>query len=211
MNILLVDDHAMLRRGLRDLLGDEFPNAVFAEAASAAEAVEHLARRAWDLVLVDITMPGRSGIDLLKDIRKMQPKSRVLVLSMHPEEQFAVRALRAGADGYMTKRTASEELVSGVRRILAGGRFVSRSLAERLADLLSGGEPSLPHERLSDREFEVFRHLVAGKTVKEIGADLSLSVQTVSTHRARLLRKMGLETTSDLVAYARTHRLDAAP
>jgi two-component system invasion response regulator UvrY len=205
--ILVADDHAVVRRGLIQLLTDGLPHARFGEAGTAAEAVAAARAGEWDLLVLDISLPGRSGLDALKDVKSARPKLPVLILSMHPEEQFAVRALRAGAAGYLTKQTAPEELLAAVRKVLRGGRYVSASLAERLASEIGGEGGKEPHETLSDREFQVLRLIASGLTLTAIAAKLSISVQTVSTYRARLLEKMGMATNADLTKYAHLHGL----
>jgi DNA-binding NarL/FixJ family response regulator len=205
--ILLADDHAIVRRGLVELLRDAFPSARFGEARSAPEAVAQGRTGEWDLVILDISLPGRSGIDALKDLKAARPTLPVLMLSMHPEEQFAIRALRAGAAGYLTKESAPDELVSAVKKILRGGRYVSASLAERLAAEIGSRSGAAPHESLSDREFEVLRGIASGLTLTAIGEKLSVSVQTVSTYRTRLLEKMGMTTNAELAEYVRLNGL----
>lgn len=204
---LIADDHAILRAGLRQILAEEYPGACFAEAADSRAALSAALDGEWSLVLMDISMPGRGGLEVLKELRAQRPRLPVLILSMHPEEQFAVRALKSGAAGYLTKASAAEELVQAVARILAGGRYVSASLAERLAATLGGAGEGLPHETLSDREFQILRLLAAGRAVKEIADELTLSVNTVSTYRARVLEKLALQTNADLTRYALTHGL----
>ena len=199
--ILLVDDHAVVREGLKQILADSIRGATFGEAATGDEALEKAKAGAWDVVILDMSLPGASGIEVLKELRQMYPRLPVLVLSMHPEEQFAVRALKAGAAGYLTKRTAAEHLAAAARKVLAGGKYVSASLAEKLVGELNMGAEA-PHERLSDREFQVFRMLSGAKTVKQISEELSLSTQTVSTYRNRILEKMGLTTNDELTEYA---------
>ena len=202
--VLLADDHEVVRQGLKQILMEAIPDAVFGDAASGSEALGLVRSAPWDIVVLDISLPDRSGLDVLKELRQSEPGLPVLVLSMHPEEQFAVRVLRAGAAGYLTKRSAPQELVAAVRKVLAGGKYVTESLAEKLAAVVDFGRPSgEPHEKLSDREYQVFRMLASGQTVKEIGEALSLTPQTVSTHRARILEKMGLETNAELAQYAR--------
>ncbi len=207
VRILIADDHAVVRRGLKQVLADEFADAKFGEAGNAQEALALAAQQRWDVVVTDISMPGRSGLDLLKDLKAMQPKLPVLVLSVHAEDQFAVRVIRAGAAGYLKKDAAPAELAQAVRKVLAGGRYVSAALAEQLASGLQRSGDRAPHELLSDREFEVFRAIASGKAVKEIAAELSLSVKTVSTYRTRVLEKMNLKTNADLMRYAMQHGL----
>ncbi len=208
MKFLIVDDHVVVRAGLRQILEDEFPGASFGEAGSAAAARALVVGEPWDLVLLDISMPGRSGLEALGDLRQTRPRLPVLVLSMHPEAEFALRALKAGASGYLTKQSAAEELIGAVRKALAGGRYITAALAEKLAaDIAGDFGPSLPHESLSDRELQTLQLLAAGKAVKEIAAELSLSAKTVSTYRARVLEKLGLRSTVELARYALRHGL----
>jgi two-component system invasion response regulator UvrY len=202
IRILIVDDHAIVRRGLRDLLSDEFPGAAFGEACDAAQALEELRGNKWDVALLDIALPGKSGLDLLKDLKTEWPKLPVLVVSAHPEDQFAVRALKAGAGGYMTKESAPEELGKAIRKILAGGRYVSPALAEKLALGVTKDLKRTPHETLSDREYEVMSRIASGKTVTEIAEELSLSAKTISTYRARVLEKLGVKNSAKIVQYA---------
>src|SRR5213595_2297800 len=208
MKILLTDDHAVVRHGLKQILADEFRKASFGEARNAQEALKKIWKEDWDVVVLDITMPGRSGLEVLREIKKSKPKLPVLVLSMHPEGQFAVRVLKRGASGYMTKESAPEEVVGAIKKVLAGGRYVSPSLAEKLANYLSGGETQKqPQEKLSDREFQVLRLIASGKIVSEIAKELSLSVKTISTYRTRILEKMGLKNNAELMHYAMQHQL----
>jgi two-component system invasion response regulator UvrY len=200
--VLIVDDHAIVRRGLRALLADEFRGAAFGEAPDARRAVEQLRKTHWDLALLDITLPGKSGLDLLKELKAEWPMLPVLVLSGHAEDQFAVRALKAGAGGYMTKDSAPEELTRAVHKILAGGRYVSPALAEKLAFGVTRDLSRTPHEMLSDREYEVMYRIGSGKTVTEIAGELSLSAKTISTYRARVLEKLGVKNSSAIVQYA---------
>jgi two-component system invasion response regulator UvrY len=205
--ILLVDDHAVVRQGLAQILRQTMPRAKFGEAGTAAQALDLVRRRAWNIVLLDITLPDRNGLEVLKDIRQLAPDLPVLILTMHPEEQLAVRALKAGAAGYVTKNTASEVITHAVGRVLAGGRYITESLADTLANEVGRGADRMPHERLSDREFEVFGLLARGHNVKDVAAQLGISVQTVSTYRARVLDKMGLRTNAELVQYGIRNRL----
>ncbi len=206
IRVLIADDHAIVRRGLRQIL-QELPGFAADEVASGQEAIARIRKGKYDLVLLDISMPGTSGLDVLKQIKSEQPKLPVLMLSMHPEEQYAVRALKAGASGYLTKETAPEQLVTAVTRILEGRKFVSETLAERIAGDLGHPGERLRHEDLSDREFQIMRMLAAGKTVTEIGDELSLSAKTVSTYRTRLLSKMGFHTNADITRYALQYKL----
>jgi DNA-binding NarL/FixJ family response regulator len=203
--VLLVDDHAVLRRGVRAILEDHFPGIVVAEASNGEEALAALPAT-FDVVVLDLSMPGRSGLDLLAEIKHRQPKLPVLIMSLYGEEQYAVRALRAGASGYLTKAAAPEQLVGAVTKVIRGGRYISESLADRLAADL-GVPASTPHERLSDREFDVMRGIASGRTVGEIATQMHLSVKTVSTYRTRLLDKMGMSTNAELTRYALEHGL----
>jgi two-component system invasion response regulator UvrY len=207
MRILIADDHAVVRRGLKHVLADAFKKAVFGEAANSQEALERVWKEPWDVVILDLTMPGRSGLDVLKEMKRARPKLPILILSMHPEDQFAVRLLKAGAAGYMTKETAPGELVGAVNKAVAGGRYVSLPLAEKLASLVVRDENAAPHESLSDREFLILRLIASGKPVSAIARELSLSVKTVSTYRARLLEKMHMNNNSELVHYAFQNQL----
>ena len=207
MRILIADDHAVVRRGLKQILADEFPKAVFGEAANGSEVLELIGKGKWTLLLMDVTMPGRNGPEILKEVKRLHPRLPVLVLSVHSEDQFAVRMLKAGAAGYLTKETAPEELATAVRKVFAGCRYVSASLAEKLAaDLTTEAETS-PHQALSDREFRVMQMIGSGMMVKEIAAELSLSVKTVSTYRVRILQKMGMKNSAELTRYVVENRL----
>ena len=207
IRILIADDHAILRRGLKEILVRELPGVVCGEAEDAQRVVAQVQSQDWDLMMLDITMPGRSGLDVLKDIKALRPKLPVLVLSMHPEDQYGKRVLKAGAAGYMNKRSAPEELINAIRKLLAGGQYVSPALAERLALDLRHDAAKSAHETLSDREFGVLRMIASGKTVTQIAEDLHLSVNTVSTHRARILEKMHMTTTAELMRYALSNHL----
>jgi two-component system invasion response regulator UvrY len=199
--VLLVDDHPVVRKGVKAILEDQLPGVSISEAGSGEAALEALAAP-FDAVVLDLSMPGRSGIDLLVEIKQRHPRLPVLIMSLHGEEQFAVRALRAGASGYLTKAAAPEQLVAAVVKVARGGRYVSEALAERLAANVGAQVAGAPHERLSDREFEVMRGIAAGSTVSEIAARVHLSVKTVSTYRTRLLEKMGMSTNAELTRYA---------
>lgn len=206
MKILLADDHAMVRSGIKLLLLEAFNEVTFGEAENCQQALQLALSQPWNLVILDVSMPGRGGLDVLKELHAQHPLIPVLMLSMYEERQFAVRAFRAGASGYLTKASAGTELIKAVERILVGGRYVSTALAEQLASVL-GGSSGLLHERLSDREFEILRIFASGKTVKEAAADLSLSVNTISTYRARILEKMGMHTNAELTHYAISNKL----
>jgi DNA-binding NarL/FixJ family response regulator len=201
MRVLLVDDHAVVRRGMRAILEDHLPGVAVSEAGDGDAALAALVET-FDVVVLDLSMPGRSGIDLLAEIKHRFPKLPVLIMSLHGEEQFAMRALRAGASGYLTKAAAPEQLVNALGRIVRGGRYVSEAMAERLAAELAAPAVGAPHERLSDREFEVMRGIASGQSVSEIASQLKLSVKTVSTYRTRLLEKMGMSSNAELTRYA---------
>jgi len=207
IRILIADDHPILRRGLKEILVRELEGATCGEAGNAQQVLSEVQSQDWDLVILDVTMPGRSGLDVLRDLRKLRPKLRVLVLSMHPVDQLGKRALRGGASGYMNKESAPEELIGAVRRVLAGSVYVSPALAERMALDLRANPARLLHETLSEREFEVLRMLASGKTVTEIAAELHLSLPTISTHRAHILAKMNMTSTAALISYAVRNRL----
>jgi two-component system invasion response regulator UvrY len=207
MKILIADDHAVVRHGLRQILADEFKKTIFGEAGNATEALGRIWKETWDAVVLDITMPGRSGLEVLREIKKFAPKLPVLVLSMHPENQFAIRVLRRGAAGYMTKESAPAELVGAIKKILAGGRYVSSALAEKLAHYMARDSHKPPQDSLSDREFQVLRLIASGRIVSQIARELSLSVKTISTYRARVLEKMGLANNAELMHYAIQHQL----
>lgn len=192
----------VVRQGLKLILADHFKKAVFGEARNAQEALARIAREKWDVAVLDITMPGRSGLEVLKEMKRLRPKMPVLVLSMHPEDQFAVRMLKTGAAGYLTKESAAEELVGAIKKVVAGGRYISPSLAERMAAYLDIDVHKAPHERLSDREFLILRMIASGKAVGQIGRELCLSVKTISTYRARVLEKMDLKNNAELTHYA---------
>lgn len=192
----------VVRQGLKLILADHFKKAVFGEARNAQEALARIAREKWDVAVLDITMPGRSGLEVLKEMKRLRPKMPVLVLSMHPEDQFAVRMLKTGAAGYLTKESAAEELVGAIKKVVAGGRYISPSLAERMAAYLDIDVHKAPHERLSDREFLILRMIASGKAVGQIGRELCLSVKTISTYRARVLEKMDMKNNAELTHYA---------
>jgi two-component system, NarL family, invasion response regulator UvrY len=207
MRILIADDHAVVRHGLKQILVDEYKKAEFGEARNGQEALSRIWKEKWDIVILDVTMPGRGGLDVLKEIKTARPKLPVLVLSMHPEDQFAVRVLKAGASGYMTKESAPEELVGAVKKILQGGRHISAALGEIMAAHLTLNTNRPPHELLSNREFQVMRQIASGKTVSEIARELSLSVRTVSTYRTRILEKTGMKSNAELTHYAFQNQL----
>ncbi len=207
IKVLIADDHAVVRQGLKQILTDTSDMQVVGEAATGAEALEKARTEECDVFVLDISMPGPSGLDILKEIRALRPNLPVLILSMYPEEQFAVRLLKAGASGYLNKESAPDELVKAVRKVVEGGKYVSPVLAEQLA-LEIGADSDKPlHENLSDREFQVMRMIAVGKTVTEIAEALSLSVKTVSTYRTRILEKMSLKTNAEVIRYAIQNQL----
>jgi DNA-binding NarL/FixJ family response regulator len=206
MRILIADDHPVVRQGLRQMLTAEAGMTVVGEARSGTEVIDLSRTVEWDIAVLDYNMSGRSGVELVKELRQKYPSRPVLILSMYPEERFAVRVLRAGAAGYLTKESAPGELVNALSRVAKGGKYVSPTLAERLAFELERDEKP-PHELLSDREYRVMWLLASGKTVGEIASDLHLSPNTVSTYRARVLKKMHMNTTSELMRYAIRHEL----
>jgi|SRR5882757_942845 two-component system invasion response regulator UvrY len=201
-NVLIADDHAILRNGLKHLLSGERSIREIGEASSGREVLEQLQRHQWDMVLLDINMPDRSGIDILRQVRTTHPSTRVLVLSGFPEKQYAVNVLRAGASGYLNKEMAPEELLIAVKTVLQGRRYVSAALAELLVTELDADPDKPLHTRLSEREFQIFCKLAAGRSVSEIAAELCLSVKTISTYRSRVLEKMSFATNADITAYA---------
>ncbi|MDP6526470.1 MAG: response regulator transcription factor [Kiritimatiellia bacterium] len=207
LRFLVVDDHAVVRRGVRGILIESFENAEVDEAATAAEALEQVCGQDFDAVILDVTMPGAGGLEALKSIKLTHPNLPVLMLSIHPEDQYAVRVLKAGAAGYMTKDSVPEQLVNAVTRILDGGRYVSSVVAKQLMTYVAKGNGERPHDVLSDREFQVLIMITSGKPVSRIANELSLSVKTISTYRARLLDKLGLETTAELMKYGLAHEL----
>ncbi|MCZ7566196.1 MAG: response regulator transcription factor [Burkholderiales bacterium] len=211
IRVLIADDHAIVRDGLRRILAGDAGFAVAGESKDGHEVLAAVRAGGFDVLLLDLSMPGRSGIDLVRQVKAERPEVRVLVLSMHDETQYAVRAIRAGASGYLTKDAASAQLLQALKKIAAGGLFITPGTAESLALGLQEGTDELPHKRLSDRELEVFLLLAAGESVSGIAARLHLSVKTVSTHKTHVLEKMGLGSIAELVRYAITHRLIDSP
>jgi len=207
IKILIADDHIIVRRGLKQIVAEFSDMVVTDEASNFQEVLDKVDKKDFDVVVLDITLPGRSGMDVLKQIKSQDPKLPVLVLSMHPEEQYAVRALRAGASGYLTKESAPDELIAAIRKVATGGKYISPSLAEKLAFELDTGTAKSPHEALSDREYQVLCMIASGKTVKEIAEELILSVKTISTYKARILEKMRMKSNAELTHYAIKNRL----
>jgi DNA-binding NarL/FixJ family response regulator len=207
MHILIADDHSVVRRGLKGILADALPGTYFTEAGSGDEVLSHLSKATIALLVLDISMPGRSGVDVLRDVKHAYPRLPVIILSGHPEEQYAVRCLRAGAAAYINKESAPEELAIATKKILSGGRYISASLAEKLIDNLDDSGDKPLHESLSDREHEVMKMIAAGVPLTEIGDALHVSVKTISTYRARIMEKMQMKSNADLARYAMTNGL----
>jgi len=207
IKILIADDHAIVRRGLKQIVSEQTDMIVGGEAENAREVLEMVRSNKWNVIVLDINMPGRSGLEILKELKREQPKLPVLVLSVHPEDQYGIRVLRAGAAGYLTKDSAPDELVKAIRKVHRGGRYISPSLAEALVLELGVESDRPPHKTLSDREYQVMTMIASGKTVGEIGEELSLSVKTISTYRARVLEKMRMRTNAELTHYAIQNQL----
>ncbi|MBL8017314.1 MAG: response regulator transcription factor [Ignavibacteria bacterium] len=207
IRIIIADDHAFLREGIKKTIQDEIDMKIVGEASNANDALDIIRELNPDIVIMDISMPGKSGLDVLKDLKSLKKKSRILILSMHPEDRFAIRALKAGAFGYLTKESAPDELVKAIRTVLSGRKYVSKALAEKLVDILSEDSDKLPHEQLSDREYEVFIKISSGKKAVDIAAELSISIHTVNTYRARILEKLNMNSNVELTQYAMHNNL----
>lgn len=207
IRIVMADDHAIVREGLKRIVGDVAGLQVVGEAADGNEVMQRVRELEFDVLVLDLSMPGRSGMELIKLVKSEKPKLRILVLSMHQETQYAVRAIKSGASGYLTKESAPAQLEQAIRKIAAGGAYISAEVAEQLALGAMPGSEAAPHESLSDREFQVFRLLVEGVSVTDIAHRLNLSVKTVSTHKSNLMQKLGLSNQSELVRYAMKHGL----
>ena len=207
MRILIADDHGLIREGLKKILLESLPYAEIHDVSDSAELFKKSIKEKWDIIISDISMPGFSGIEILKQIKTHVPNTPVLMLSMHSPVQYAVRAIKAGASGYLTKESAPYELVTAVQQILSGRKYITNRVAEVLASSLETDTTKLPHENLSDREFEVLKKLVEGKSVSEISEMLSLNINTISTYRARILDKMSLKSNADLIRYAIEHKI----
>jgi DNA-binding NarL/FixJ family response regulator len=208
MKVLIVDDHAVVRRGVAQILTDAFQRIEIGEADSGKSGLAAVKKEHWDVVILDINLPDRKGLEVLRTLKADYPQLPVMILSLHPEEQYALRAIKAGASAYLTKQTAPEELVAALKQVLKGRMVVSAFLAERLSDALSKDHPTIQtHQTLSSREFDVLRKLAQGQSLREIAHQLTLSVKTVSTYRARLLDKLHLKTTADLIRHALDHHL----
>jgi two-component system invasion response regulator UvrY len=207
IRLLIVDDHEIVRHGLKDLFANAFPELIVGEAENSRTALELFLKQEWDLLLVDINIPGRSGLEVLEEAKRVRPQTPVLVLSGYPEEEFAIRALKLGASGYLNKSLASDEILVAAKKALAGGKYVTASLAEKLATSLGSTAQNAPHECLSNRELLVLRMVANGRTIKEIAGELSLSEKTVGTYRMRIGKKLGLNSNVELTRYALRHRL----
>jgi two-component system, NarL family, invasion response regulator UvrY len=205
--ILIADDHELVRRGVRHILAEAFADLAVGEATDARQTLEAAGKGAWDIVLLDINMPGRSGIEVLQDLKELHPRLPVVVLTAYPEKDYAVRAFKLGAAGYVSKGSASGELIAAIRKALAGGRYVTATLAEALAATVAGESCAVPHDALSNRELQVLRLVALGKPLKEIAAELSLSEKTIGTYRVRIARKLGLSTNVELARYATRYKL----
>jgi len=202
IRLLIADDHTVVREGLKQIVSDTLDIVVAGEASNGQEVLDKVWKNEYDVVLLDISMPGRSGLDVLEELKRTKPELPVLVLSIYPEEQYAIRVLKSGASGYLTKGSASRELIEAIQKVSYGGKYITASLAEKLAVNLEIGSELKPHETLSNREFQTLCLIGSGKTVKEIAEELSLSVKTVSTYRERILEKMKMKTNSELTYYA---------
>ncbi|HZW24981.1 MAG TPA: response regulator transcription factor [Gallionella sp.] len=211
IRILVADDHTIVREGVKQLLSEESDFVVAGEAANGLEALKLLRGNSFDVLLMDMSMPGRNGIELIKQVKAEKPKLAILVLSMHMEKQYAVRALKAGAQGYLTKESAPAQLVSAIRKVAGGGVFISDGVAERLALELGGNHDEAPHTQLSDREYQIFMMIVVGAPIGGIADELSLSVKTVSTHKTRILQKMRMTSSAELIHYAIRNKLIELP
>ncbi len=207
IRVLIADDHAIVREGLKQIVAESPDMIVADEAGDGKEALKKALEGDFDVVVLDITMPGINGLDALKQIRNQRPKLPILVLSMHPEEQYAVRVLKAGASGYLTKESAPEELIASIRRVSKGMKYISPSLAERLASELGNDHDGPLHETLSDREYQVMCMIASGKAPTEIAEELSLSIKTISTYRGRILEKMGMKSNAEIIRYSMEHEL----
>ncbi len=207
IRILIADDHSVVRQGLERILRKEYPSATIEDVSSAEDMIKKVMQSEWDLIISDLSMPGMKGLEAISQIKDLYPKLPILVLSIHPEEHYALRSLKAGASGYLSKNMAPEELIVATRRVLMGRKYITPAVAERLNDQMIGDYPQMPHEALSDREFEVLKLLAAGKSLTEIGKLFSISPVTVSTYRRRILEKMQFKTNADLTKYAIAHNL----
>jgi two-component system, NarL family, invasion response regulator UvrY len=207
IRMLIVDDHQIVRHGLKEVFAEAFPELEVDEAENSRTAFELLIKKEWDLVLVDLNIPGRNGLEVVEEVKRLRPQTPVLVLSVYPEEEFAVRAFKVGASGYLNKSLRSDEILAATKKVLAGGKYVTASLAEQLATSLGGDVHQPPHDRLSGRELQVLRMVASGQAIKEIAAELTLSEKTVGTYRSRIAKKLGLNSNVELTRFALKHRL----
>ena len=207
IRIFITDDHSLIREGLKKIINDEKDISIIGEAGNAKDTMSFVLSKNIDMLILDLNLPDKSGLDLLKELKSLKPELKILILSMHPEDRFAMRVLRAGASGYITKESVGEELVRAIRKVYNGGKYVSESLAEMLAIEIQGGGDKPIHEILSDREFQVLQMIASGKTLAEISEALSLAVTTISTYRARVLEKLNLHSNAELIHYAITNKL----
>lgn len=207
LRILIADDHAIVRKGLKQILFEKYPSAKVTEVAGSDEVLDEVRKQIWDVILLDISMPGRNGIETLKQVRANGIKAPILMLSMHPEEQYALRVLKAGASGFLSKESATEELLVAVHKVLSGRKYISSSVAEKLADTLEENREKPVHELLSDREMQVLQLIASGKTLSEIAHEISLSINTISTYRTRILEKLHLNNNAELIRYALENNL----
>jgi len=205
--ILIVDDHAVVRKGIKQILSEENEVSVLGEASNSDELMKLLYENDWDIIILDITLPGKNGLDLLIEIKKRKPDTKVLILTMHPEEEIAIRALKTGASGFLNKDSVPAELTNAIKKIISGGKYISSSLGEKLALLLDRDSATIPHETLSGREFEILCLISSGNTLTDIAQKLSISIKTVSTYRTRILEKMNMKSNVELTHYAIKHKL----
>jgi DNA-binding NarL/FixJ family response regulator len=208
IRILIADDHPVVRRGLKHILLDEYPAAIIEETGNAEHLIAQIMDKEWDVVICDMNMPGRSGLDALLQIKDISPKLPVLIMSMYPEDQYALRVLKAGASGYLGKETIGDDLIKAVEMVIGGRKFITPSIAEKLANALNTNTTLLPHEVLSNREFDVFKLLINGKSISEIATQLSLSSTTVSTYRARIMAKMKMHSIAEITKYAMENNIN---
>jgi two-component system invasion response regulator UvrY len=207
IKIIIADDHSVVREGVKHILSESLDAVFTGEAGNSQELLEEINKKNYDLILLDIAMPGRDGLETLKEIKTLKPKMPVLILSMFPEEQYAMRALKSGASGYLTKDSIPDELIKAVKKVLRGGKYVSSSFSEKLLLSLDHDTEKMPHEALSNREYQVMKMIASGKTLKEISDELFLSVKTISTYRARILEKMEMENNAEIIHYAVKNKL----
>jgi two-component system invasion response regulator UvrY len=208
IRILIADDHPVVRRGLKHILLDEYPTAIIEETGDAEHLIAQIMDKEWDVVICDMKMPGRSGLDALLQIKDISPKLPVLIMSIYPEEQYALRVLKAGASGYLGKETIGDDLIKAIEMVMGGRKFITPSIAEKLANALNTNTTLLPHEVLSNREFDVFKLLINGKSISEIATQLSLSSTTVSTYRARIMAKMNMHSIAEITKYAMENNIN---